>query len=91
MCADDESIFQDPYITLDAVSIVCTDTQVTATVDETKLTNLTITKISINDCAEEYYNVSGHTVTVSFDTCAQNITQSSDIITQERDFFCTII
>ena len=67
---------------LDAVSVVCTETRVTATVDDTKLANLKLMKIALNDCGEEFYNVSGNTVTALFDKCAYNITQSNEIITQ---------
>ena len=75
-----------------AVSLRCDQTMLTATVNPQKMDNLTIGKISIEGCPESSYNVSGYTVTTTFDKCARNITQSKTTITQvryiSREFFC---
>ena len=54
----------------------------TATVDPSKLTNLTIVSLAIEDCKPSDFSVKGNTVETSFEACGHSISQMSDVIVQ---------
>ena len=63
---------------------MCSDTRVTAVVHIEIIRGFTVMELSIQDCPQSDFNVTGNVITTTYDKCAKNVTQDNDFITQVR-------